>query len=69
MTKTLNLSIGNMHCGGCVNRVTAALKKLEGVEVQRVEVGSAEITLDDSVTTPDAVMESIRNIGFAPREA
>ena len=61
--ETLNLAIEGMHCGGCVRRVTVALEKLEGVEVVRVEVGSAEIRRPAG--QPEApVLEAIGRLGF-----
>jgi copper chaperone len=69
MPQTLKLAIDGMHCGGCVNRVTNALKKLEGVEVRQVEVGSAEVSYDAAVTPPAAIAEAVNRIGFTAREA
>ena len=42
MQDTLKLSIEGMHCGACVRRVTNALQAVPGVQVNSVEVGSAE---------------------------
>ena len=65
--KTLTLSIEGMHCGGCVNRVTNVLKKLDSVEIRRVEVGSAEVAYDEAKTTAQAIADSISGIGFPAR--
>ena len=69
MTKELKLSIEGMHCGGCVARVTAALKKLDGVEVKSVEVGAAELSYDDAKAGPATVVEAVNRTGFTAREA
>jgi copper chaperone len=69
MLQTLKLSIDGMHCGGCVTRVTNALKKLGGVEVKQVEVGSAEVAYDAEATPPTAIADAVNRIGFAAREA
>jgi copper chaperone CopZ len=66
--RELNVQIEGMHCGGCVTRVTGALRKLEGVEVQQVEVGSARVLLAGPAE-PAAVLEAIHRIGFTAREA
>ncbi len=68
MTKTLKLAIDGMHCGGCVTRVTNALKKVDGVEVKDVQVGSAEISYNEVRVQPPAIIDSIIKIGFAARE-
>jgi copper chaperone CopZ len=45
------------------------LKKVEGVEVQSVEVGSAEVLIDPARTAPEAVLEAVERIGFQARSA
>lgn len=69
MSTTLKLAIDGMHCGGCVTRVTNALKKLEGVEVRDVQVGSAEVAYDEATLQPAAITEAVNKIGFTAREA
>lgn len=67
MAQPLNLSIDGMHCGGCVNRVTNALKKLEGVQVVDVQVGSAKVELETA--TAQACVEAVNKLGFTAKEA
>jgi len=67
MPTPLKLAIEGMHCGGCVSRVTNALGKLDGVEVHRVEVGSAEVVYDEARVAPEAVAEAVNRIGFTAR--
>ncbi len=69
MSQTLKLTIDGMHCGSCVNRVTNALKKVEGVDVKQVEIGSAEVEFDETKTQPEQIVESVNKIGFAARRA
>lgn len=69
MSQTLNLAIEGMHCGGCVTRVTNALKKVEGVEVQQVEVGSARVDFDETRAQRDAIVAVVNRLGFTAREA
>lgn len=65
----MRLAIEGMHCQGCVNRVRGALSRLEGVEVDSVEVGSAEVRFDDARTEADEVVQAVNRIGFTAREA
>jgi copper chaperone CopZ len=65
--RNLKLAIEGMHCGGCVNRVTMALKNAPGVEVRSVEVGSAEVSFDEAQVRPEAVAEAVNKIGFTAR--
>jgi len=63
----LSLAIEGMHCGGCVNRVTAALGKVAGVHVEKVEVGSAQITYDPAQVRSEDITEAVNRIGFSAR--
>jgi copper chaperone len=65
----LNLSIEGMHCGGCVNRVTGALKSIPGVTVEDVQVGSAALTIDPAQTSAMKIAATLKAIGFAARNA
>ena len=64
MAHTLSLKIGGMHCGGCVNRVTQALKNVPGIEVEDVQVGSARVRYEEEKATLGTIQASIRKIGF-----
>jgi len=69
MPQSLQLSIDGMHCGGCVARVTSTLKKLDGVEVLEVQVGSARVEFDAARTAPEAIAAAIEKIGFPTKPA
>jgi copper chaperone CopZ len=60
----LEMEVGGMTCGGCVNRLTGLLEKIEGVDHVEVilEPGQARV-----YGTPEAgrVEEVIRNAGFS----
>lgn len=62
--ESLRLAIQGMHCGACVNRVTAAIGKLEGIRVHNVEVGSADLVYDPEVATPEQITAAVNRIGF-----
>ena len=64
----VKLSIEGMHCGGCVNRVTGALRAISGVTVEDVQVGSAALTIDPAQTSAVKIVESLKAIGFAARK-
>lgn len=64
LTSDLAIKIEGMHCGGCINRVTAALKKLPGVEVTSVEIGSALVHLDPAKVSAEQVIAALDKIGF-----
>ncbi len=65
--KDLHLLIEGMHCDACVKRVTAALQKVVGVELKKVEVGLAEVGYDPNVASPDGIAGAVNRIGFTAR--
>ena len=58
------LKIEGMSCGGCVRRLTAALKMLPGVQVDEVSVGRAQVRLDPAVASEEQVIKAIRDAGY-----
>ena len=60
----LSIKIDGMSCGHCVARVEKALKKLDGVNVNRVEVGAADITYDPARTPFARIREAIDDSGY-----
>jgi copper chaperone len=57
------LRVEGMHCQSCVRRLSAALGRLEGVEVVAVEVGSARLLADRS--RRNRILEAVAEAGFA----
>lgn len=64
MNKTLRLSIEGMHCGACVRRVTDAVQRVDGVNLNSVDVGSAQMTFNSDETTAEEIAASVNRIGF-----
>jgi copper chaperone CopZ len=63
----LTLKIDGMSCGHCVARVEKALKKLDGVYVNRVEIGFAGIIYDPAKTPFARIREAIDDAGYTAR--
>lgn len=63
----LELSIGGMTCGHCVGAVTRALRQVEGVTVEAVEVGSAKVSYDPAVASPERIAEAVAEEGYEVR--
>jgi copper chaperone CopZ len=55
---TFELKIEGMTCGHCVRAVEEALSEVPGVESATVEIGSARVEADDSVTR-DALVRAV----------
>ncbi|MBV8552192.1 MAG: heavy-metal-associated domain-containing protein [Acidobacteriaceae bacterium] len=67
MSSTLKLAIEGMHCGACVRRVTAALQNVPGVQVEKVEVGSAQVVFNPAEANAEQVTSALERIGFTGR--
>jgi copper chaperone CopZ len=59
------LKIDGMHCGSCVRRVTQALASVEGVVVDEVHVGSAQITSAVDPAPVDLAIAALAKAGYA----
>ena len=57
-------SIKGMSCGGCVNSLTRVLKSVPGIEPIKIEVGKAQLRIDDARVTSQTVKEAVGRAGF-----
>ena len=60
----VKLTITGMSCGHCVSAVDKALKRMEGVEVEQVAIGSATVSYDPATTSTDRITKAIENAGY-----
>jgi len=68
MTRT-TLKIDGMSCGHCVASVKKALAELNGVTVENVAVGSAVVSYDPAVASPEKIAEAVGDAGYAASAA
>lgn len=52
-----------MHCGSCVRRVSQALQKVSGVEVDEVRIGAARLRTPDDLPE-SAVISAVAKAGY-----
>jgi copper chaperone/Cu+-exporting ATPase len=64
MENKAKLSIEGMHCDACARRVTNALNGVEGVRVESVEIGSANVAFDAATVAPEQIAAAVDRIGF-----
>lgn len=57
-------TIEGMSCGGCVNSLTRVLKSVPGVEPIKIEVGKAQLRIDDARVSSQAVKDAVARAGF-----
>ncbi len=65
--KELELKIDGMSCAHCVESIRKALGEIDGVSVERVEVGTAKVAYDPERTEPDRILAAVSDEGFTPR--
>jgi copper chaperone CopZ len=63
----IQLEIDGMHCQGCVARATKVLSSVPGVTVENVAIGSAKVEVDETVTTPDSLIQTLQKRGYKTR--
>jgi copper chaperone len=60
----VTLRIDGMHCGACVRRVTQALAGTEGIVVNEVHVGGAQLTSAQDPAPVELLLEAVAKAGF-----
>ncbi|MEF8940002.1 MAG: heavy-metal-associated domain-containing protein [Salinivenus sp.] len=63
-TQDRTLTIDGMHCEHCVDMVEDVLADLDGVTVQDVEVGSAQVAYDPAEVTDDVLAAALDDAGY-----
>ncbi len=58
------LTIAGMSCQHCVMHVTKALKEIEGVEVEDVQIGQAKVRYDEHKVDENILREHIEDAGY-----
>jgi copper chaperone len=60
----ITLNITGMSCGHCLNAVNQALGRLNGVEIDSVRIGRADLRYDEALISPDAITRAIADAGY-----
>lgn len=63
--KIQKLAISGMTCGHCVMSVKKELSKVEGLTVNSVKIGSAEVSVDETKVTDLKLKEAVEEAGYA----
>ena len=66
-TRTFELAVPDMHCGGCMRKVEVALLALPGIESARANLSSKRVLISASDGDRDAesCIATLRSAGFA----
>jgi copper chaperone len=62
---SVSIRVEGMSCGHCVGAVRKALTSVDGVAVERVDVGSATVTYDPANTSFDAITDAVEHAGYS----
>lgn len=67
-TETIRFPIAGMTCTSCVNRISRAVRRLDGVERIDIALGAETATIrrDATRATDDAIQAAIRTAGHEP---
>ena len=56
-----------MSCGHCVSAVKRSLADVQGVSVDSVSVGSADVSFDPTQTAQEAIIAAVSDAGYPAR--
>src|SRR5262245_55198993 len=59
------LSVPDMHCGACMQKIEAGLVALPGVLAARANLSTRRVTVRWNERTPPELIETIRGLGYA----
>ena len=62
--RRVTMAIRGMSCGHCSDKVRKALARLEGVEVEHVEVGTARVAYEPAIVGPERIAGAIAALGY-----
>ena len=67
--QTADLKVTGMTCGGCVSKVTHALKGVAGVTDASVSLsaGEAKVQFDEALTSPSQLKLAVQQAGYGVR--
>ncbi len=54
-----------MSCGHCVMSLKKELSKMQGVTINMVSIGSAEVVVDESTVTDLALQHAVEEAGYS----
>lgn len=63
-TQRKTLSVDGMHCEHCVDVVQEALRDLDGVAIEDIEVGSVRVALDPSTVSEETLATALEDAGY-----
>ncbi len=68
--KTIVIKLNSMQCNMCVEKITEAIKSVDGVVKTRVSLKkkTASVTFDDHITNKEKIENAITSAGYDANE-
>lgn len=63
--RQVELSVPDIHCGGCIARIEAALGQVRGVTRARVNLSTKRVSVRWRAAAPPPIIETLERLGFA----
>lgn len=61
---TKTYTIAGMSCGGCVKSLTRVLSSVPGIEPLKIDVGTAQLKVDEARVSSQTVRDAVARAGF-----
>lgn len=61
---TRTYTIAGMSCGGCVKSLTRVLSAVPGIEPLKIDVGTAQLKVDEARVSSQTVRDAVARAGF-----
>lgn len=61
---TRTYTIAGMSCGGCVKSLTRVLSAVPGIEPLKIDVGAAQLKVDEARVSSQTVRDAVARAGF-----
>lgn len=65
--RALTLHIDGMSCGHCLKAVNRVLDGLDGITVDSVQMGRADLRFDENLIDPDRIAAAVSGEGYPAR--
>ncbi len=62
--KNQSIDIKGMTCGHCVMSVRKELSKIDGVKINAVKIGAADVTVDETKVTEQTLRNAVEEAGY-----
>jgi copper chaperone CopZ len=63
--KTYTITIKGMSCGHCIHSVNKEFGTMEGITINSIKIGSADVTIDESKVTNQALQRAVEEAGYS----